>query len=60
MKLFDDVEVIIDHKLDKDFNKMVIVTVMPLGMEKFILIYPLSEASFSRLEKDVKARLGRE
>ena len=59
MKLFDDVEVIIDHKLDKDFNKMVIVTVMPLGMEKFVLTYPLSEASFSRLEKDVKARLGR-
>ena len=59
MKLFDDVEVIIDHKLDKDFNKMVIVTVMPLGVEKFVLTYPLSEASFSRLEKDVKARLGR-
>lgn len=59
MKLFDNVEVIIDHKLDKDFNKMVIVTVMPLGVEKFVLTYPLSEASFSRLEKDVKARLGR-
>lgn len=59
MKLFDDVEVIIDNKLDKDFNKMVIVTVMPLGVEKFVLTYPLSEASFSRLEKDVKARLGR-
>lgn len=59
MKLFDDVEVIIDHKLDKDFNKMVIVTVMPLGMEKFVLIYTLSEASFSRLEKDVRERLGR-
>ena len=38
---------------------MVIVTVMPLGVEKFVLTYPLSEASFSRLEKDVKARLGR-
>ena len=59
MKLFDDVEVIIDHKLDKDFNKMVIVNVLPLGKDPFILTYPLAEASFSRLERDVKEKLGR-
>ena len=59
MKLFDDVEIIIDHKPDKDFNTMVIVNVMPLGKEPFILTYPLAEASFSKLERDVKEKLGR-
>lgn len=59
MKLFDDVEVVIYNVPDKDFNTMVIVNVLPLGKEPFILTYPLAEASFSRLERDVKKKLGR-
>lgn len=57
MKLFDDVEVQIDHELDTDFNKVVKVTVKPQGRSKFVLDYKVGDASIAKLKRDVRERL---